>query len=44
MSENSLKYLAEPQEFKLVALDPIRVKGKEKPLKIYEVQKRKLNT
>lgn len=44
MSENSLKYLAEPQEFKLVALDPMRVKGKEKPVKIYEVLKRKTST
>ena len=41
MSELSLKYLEAPQEFKLVGLDPVKVKGKEKPVKIYEVLKRK---
>jgi len=41
MSEHSLKYLGEPQEFKMIALDPVKVKGKERPIKIYEVQKRK---
>ncbi|MGH2568231.1 MAG: adenylate/guanylate cyclase domain-containing protein, partial [Bacteroidota bacterium] len=44
MSEHSLKYLGEPQEFKMIALDPMKVKGKEKPVKIYEVQKRKTTT
>ena len=44
MSENSLKHLAVPQEFKLIALEPLKVKGKEKPVKIYEVQKRKTST
>lgn len=41
LSENALKYLTEPQKFKLIALDPIKVKGKEKPIKVYELQKRK---
>lgn len=41
LSENALKHLTEPQKFKLIALDPIRVKGKEKPIKVYELQKRK---
>jgi len=41
MSELSLKYLEVPQEFKLVGLDAVKVKGKEKPVKIYEVLKRK---
>jgi len=42
ISEHVLSYLAEPQNFKLIALDPIKVKGKEKPVKVYELQKRKL--
>jgi adenylate cyclase len=41
ISEHVLSYLAEPQNFKLIALDPIKVKGKEKPVKVYELQKRK---
>ncbi|MCI0707683.1 MAG: HAMP domain-containing protein [Ignavibacteriae bacterium] len=42
MSDFALKHLGSPKEFKLVALDPIKVKGKAKPIKIYEVQKRKV--
>jgi adenylate cyclase len=40
LTEHCLKYLPEPQKFTLVALDPISVKGKAKPVKVYELQKR----
>jgi hypothetical protein len=40
MSEHSMKFLRQKNEFTFVALEPFSVKGKEKPISVYEVQKK----
>ena len=40
MSENSMKFLSQKKEFSFIALEPFSVKGKEKPISVYEVLKK----